>query len=103
MAYRYLVFAKRAALLGVCLMDIERSTSISESEMQTITYISFDKESTDGIDIVELSSAQITERETQKALGKMPAYSGGSINYTTTDAAWKTAMQAEYPDMFSPV
>ena len=97
---RYLVFAKRAALAGICLNDIARMTNITDEELETITFGTYDQESGDGVDIEELSPANQTIRDEQKALGKMPTYSGGIISYTQTNAEWKTAVEPEYPDMF---
>lgn len=113
---RYLVFAKRAAIRGVLLMDISWDARylprsdlatppvkipIPTKELENIVFSAFAKEKVDGVDIKELSNAEITTREQQEGLGNQSGLSLGNIGHTQTFAQWEAALGAEYPDMFT--
>ena len=97
---RWLVFAKRTELSGICINDISCGMLYSDARIKDMTFITYDKESTDGVDISMLTGPQMEMRMMKAKAGIMPTYSGGVISYTQTKDEWKTAVEAEYPDMF---
>lgn len=97
---RYLVFAKRAAIRGVLLMDVRRWKAFTTKELEEMVLNIYDKERIDGLDIKRLTNMDIITRELQRDLGKQPGLSLSNVGYTQTMKQWEEALKAEYPDLF---